>query len=1514
MPTKQSGNYLVRPPRIQPELPINEVEILPPPTFDNKSPPLWQSLLPVISILGYVLVSATGQGKNITFLIPMGLAIIASTGLTFYNTHKTAEEDRKKRQDYLQTLAELRREMVSAHEMQKSHYFYNYPDIDVSLTIDGDRHESRLGTRLWERRTHDSDFGFVRLGVGTRLSSVIYNVSASGNTDGDLFKDAQKLASDSQYISNVPITIPLYQPVVNEEDSAKVNFVARNSINLYGDSSLVAKVAQALAVNFTVFHSPSDTHLYVIGSKDASERWEWAKPLPHCRITAASHSLCFEEDLDAANNAKEIDNVRLFLKALRTELDKRENRLRDSESKVGVSLPFILLIVDLLTHTPGDNGFRSALDDLEADAAISKAFAQGKTLGISVIVLSSAKSKLAANSESLIEVEQSRNEAPQFRYSEIGVNTPRYVGTVDIIAKDKSIGIENLRSFSTNLSKWKVRQDYGSDIADGISLLDLNHASDISDLDIPELWTLSTEARNANWLRVLLGVTSGNEPRQLTFSADADGVHGLVAGSTGSGKSELLMMLIMGLAIRYDPSVVNFVLIDYKGGAAFDPFKDLPHCVEIVTSLKGNAVARMFTAIRAEIARRTEVITRTKSKHIVEYFKNNRHKDIQPFPHLFIMIDEFAQMIASNPEYKAQLEDITRLGRALGVYLILAAQRPSGVTDQMRSNIKFRISLRVETPEESKELLRRSDAAYLPNGIPGRGFLQIGNSIFEPIQVAFTGEDYVDWNVVVSFENADLEQLKASPVIWLNRQSKGSTSASKKLYQVLVTYMANLAKEISVPQRKPWPSFLPDYLSLNWGQMLEVEYIEKSDLSRIKQELPSPNSTITLNPALTAWAEASKRDWDGIDWDGGAMYVAAGLVDDPANARLLVLNIDLANQHYILFGSSGSGKTNFIRTVVSGLVCTHMPTELNIYILDFGNRNLTLFENLPHLGAYILPEEEERVQQFIRKMASIIDERKEILSDSDADNVYIYNDRFPENILPVILIVVDNFAAFKENFEDLIPHLMSLIREGISNGIHFLITADLLSAVPNGIFSLLSGRMTLKLADEDYLSIVGRGVKTIEEIPGRGYINIGKSPLEFQIATPIGVTPEERIQGIDETRKLSLLVDAINSAWTSSSTYKPQKIVPLTRTLHIEDVLRPSVEQGTQQLQIFVGRNADQQTVVIENLRQNPHFAIVGPSVSGRTTALHTIILSLARNYAPERLSMVLVDRQRGLFNYGGDYSLLNLPHVLETISESSEMTTIIEKLSKEFEDSAALKGKQKDIFLIIDNYDDFIEIVPKSNLRDLVQLARVHGRDGFHVFIAGSQDSLRIHELKEITRQVMSKRAGIALDIEAVESFSTRSPRGMVDSTVIPGRCLFIRGRNTSVVQIAAPYFDENSLAQNLDEFILSIQRQYSSQSTATSSTTHTESKRNNKKERSSTKPPADTEKQSSRKKQSPKESNEIQIQLLKNALKQKMGFMADAMRIDQQPLQNLIDLAIIQKIDVKSFGIEVKEKSHEA
>ena len=876
--------FIDRPPRIEPQLPSGQFTIPnPPDTEKNAGQLLQQAFLPAVMIMGYFLAAMFGKGgSSLLMMIPMLLSVVATIALAVYTNMKVNKQREEAEAAYKRRISEMRRKMESEQEQQRIYYFYNYPDPEKTLGVAADinrpaparEEEIRSGTRLWERRPNDHDFMYLRLGISTRQSTVVYKISENEKTESPLMREATRLAEDSRLLFDVPVTVPVILPS-DDTQSKKVEakkkgeegkeaeqtqeakgITIRHSIGVTGKSSeKVHAYVRTMLVDYAAFQSPQDTLLYVAGTSEARQYWRWAYALPHCKGSDKTETLLFENDEKPGEN--EADNMRLFWKNIRTILERRRMRLQDKESGEDVKLPFMLVVVDAINPAPG----WSCLHDLEGEAAISTILMDGQMLGAAILFLVPDRSKVPSRCLSVIEVEDDPQdeEAVVFRYAETGFNSVLYVGGTKLVSTQ-----EKAREFSRNLEMVDVRRGYGSSLAATVTLMEMLNVTTMDQLQqmAQESWRRSMDPKLADWLFTAVGLLSGNEPRVLTFSAKADGVHGIIAGSTGSGKSELLMTLIIGLALNFNPTVLNFVLVDYKGGSAFEPFKHLPHAVDIVTNLDQSATARVFASIIAELDRRQRLNTYTNSKDIVHYRRKglNLEPDRPPYPHLFIIIDEFAEMISGNAEYKAQLESITRLGRALGVTLILAAQRPVGVTDQMRANIKFRICLRVETPDDSREVLRRADAAFLPPGIPGRGYLQIGNENIELIQTAYTGGDY----------KGPQEENAVPNVIWVDRPRKSAAQKATeppKLYDVIVEMMANLAQQESKPQWRPWPEFLPMQTGTNVLSLqtpLDTAYMKDADIELLRTTDSEKVAGLSLNEKATTF-------WEGeFHWEGAS--------------------------------------------------------------------------------------------------------------------------------------------------------------------------------------------------------------------------------------------------------------------------------------------------------------------------------------------------------------------------------------------------------------------------------------------------------------------------------------------------------------------------------------------------------------------------------------------------------------------------------------------------------------------
>ncbi|MBE2235617.1 MAG: hypothetical protein IAE85_19150 [Anaerolinea sp.] len=1469
-----------RPPRIQPELPFDEIEIPSPP---DKGQSGWEQLaqmaLPLVTILAFVFLASGGGGRSALMIIPMALAVLASAGIGIFTYLRQKRMAAEALRAYEERLVELNKQMHVYHDMQRRFYHYNYPEIqNIFKLVKSARTEVekadrtlRTDTRLWERRTSDEDFGVIRLGIGALPSTVVFRFNKSDDLNDPQVRQALKLEQDARFVDDIPVIIALRQPFQSDQpgdqegeserekqaDEARAAMTPMtHALGVAGERKAVYEYVRALLAHFTVFHAPMDARVFVLATH--KQEWAWTDQLQHCQADADIEYRYFHDQIKPEPEEKPFDEAEesplmRYLEGLRRILATRKIQIESREDQQGKgdpTLPFQLVVVDLLDSTYDES---SPLHDLESDAAISILIEMGAALGAAVIFLVPERAKVPSGCQAVIEIERttpatnSRRETAQklhFRYAEVGVNTFRYVGVADAVANP-----QHMDALARELSQYKVRQGPGAGLVSAVPFLDLHGFRSLVDLqtDVTHKWQQSRLPRNANWLRCKIGRMAGGKARALVFSAKRDGVHGMVAGSTGSGKSELLISLIAGMAITYDPSVLNFVLVDYKGGGAFKEFKDLPHCVDIITNLEGDAVTRMFTAINAEMKRRQKLNADTGTKNIVEYRQRGLHESHTPYPYLFIIIDEFAEMIADRAEYKSELESITRVGRAQGVSLILAAQRPSGVTDQMRSNIKFRICLRVETGSESREMLRRTDAAFLPPGIPGRGYLQVGNEEVELMQVAYTGDKYRDPTLA-----------PPSPVIWTRRPSASEAVLDQEppeLYKVLITALQRQAQELPcAPQYAPWPAFLPKQLTLEQTLIDEdpakpavtaARYLVNTDQLTLGR--PAEGPALALNPALVHWRSGECGWVEPIDWEQYAMRPVVGLVDNPYAAHQLPLVLDLPRGHAVIFGGSGWGKTTLLRTLAVSLAATHSPSAVHMYLLDLGGRSLAPLASLPHVGAVVNPDEagyEERVEQVLRQLEDEVEARKVVLANAGAADIYKYNQVHPDTALPAILLAIDDFVEFRETFggdaqaegvETAMDKFVALVRQGKPYGVHCVITVDQLNAMPTQLYNLFTERLTLKLGDAtEYRQIVGGFVGDLPDVAGRGYVKEGLQPLSFQLATPLDLRRGALQEPANEARDLQRLGQTMSDYIASSGrAYRmPTRVDALPRSILFKQLLARryglELDEGflarlKELTQAQWARSADPdladwlrvtigvvsgnrlREMHLEAKADGVHGLIAGGTGAGKSELLMTLIVDLALSYDPSILNFVLVDYKGG----GAFAPFATLPHCVDTITNLNKaavrrmFTAINAEMDRrmklcvdagvsnivEYRAQGYHRSREPfpHLFVIIDEYAEMISENPEFK-DELDRITRVGRSIGVNLLLAAQRPI-------GVTDQMRANiKYRICLRVEAVDTsreMLRRSDAAFLPNGM-PGRgYLQVGNENIELIQVA--YTGEN-------------------------------------------------------------------------------------------------------------------------
>jgi S-DNA-T family DNA segregation ATPase FtsK/SpoIIIE len=1397
--------YIDRPPRIQPELPVDEIELPPPPEKPDAGQDLATMMLPLISIMGFALVAGS---RNPLFMIPMGLTVVVSIIFAIMKTRQQGKEYEEQKQAYEELLAEKRQEMTRSQNAQRIFYHQNYPDVETLYEIASRKEKSRFGSRLWERRTTDVDFGEIRLGIGTRPSTVLYKMDEKNDPgdDDQPRKDAVKLAKDSEFVTDVPITIPLrpYFKDQNENNEdidtdkrektpGSKDIAARQSIGIFGaNPTNTADFARAIVAHFVTFHSGIDVRLHVIGYPKAEENWSWTEWLPHCNPRDVGIGETYEserpEKLDQLCFSSDKYEVTEFWNRLKRELDQRQLRLQESEEDplkdAMVSLPLHLVVVDLLGEMPEN----SPLADVASEMLVDTINTNGPQLGAAILILANEPSKIPSDCQAMIEV-ASVGPKVVFRYAEVGVNTPRYLGDADL-----ATATDARQMLAAQIRRLDLRRPFGSDLPHLVDVLQMQSIIEerrietVDKLSIAENWKRSILPENSEWLSAPYGMTSMRDVRNLVFSAKegGDGVHGMIAGTTGSGKSELLLTLLATMAVKYDPRIVNFVLVDFKGGAAFEPFRELPHCVDILTNLEANAVERMFVAIQAVMAERSHVLAKSGAKDIVEYrekvIPRLRPDDPLPhtFPHLFIIVDEFAEMISANPEYKNQFESVTRLGRAFGVTLILSTQRPAGVvTDQMRANMKFRICLRVETTEDSKELLSRPDAAFLPN-MGGRGYLQVGNDILVPTQVARVAGDYSDDRTVVlrdviwlddekiPGESVGEDQPLYSDLEIAEALQMGPGELPTTMLDWIVGITAIRAKRDGVPvQRKPWPDPLPKDLSLT--DPIDARYLNT------EREI-SKDLSLVINEPLSEWlANAEEKPiWPKIDWKTISPMVATiGVVDNPHLAEQRLLELQPDEGPIVLFGAAGRGKTTFLKSLMLSLAADRTPNELHMFALDFGRMGLKSIKDVPHLGAAIDASENTRVDQLIRMVRNFVKERQEILE--KYNSLEDYNSKNPKNIFPEIVIVIDNFAEFQDSYDYLIQDLITLIRDGRAFGIHFVITAGSTREIPGKLYNLLTQRLTLTQADSmAYSEIAGRGARNFDNFPGRGLMGLvvddERLPVEFHVGIP---GEPDALTDMDVVDGYQAIAQRMERVWFAMGGTRPAAELPRSfdflqmyslledqdykqiGDLPIAQKWKHSMKAENQEwLRAPIGLVSSKavRTMVFSAKAggDGVHGMVAGTTGSGKSELLLTLIGSMAVEYDPRIVNFVLVD-----FKGGAAFEpFKKLPHCVDiaTNLQGNAVERIFIAIKAELDRRAKLLADGR----VSDLVDYRKKVIPNLKPGDKLP-------DTFpHLFIIVDEFAEMIAENPEYKAQFESiTRLGRAFGATLI--LATQRPAGMV-------------------------------------------------------------------------------------------------------------------------------------------------------
>ncbi len=1326
MPARLAPPEFWRSPRLKRQLPDQEIVIPdPPPEPASNGNALWLSLLPMgLMVVVMVMVSmASGANTMLLFSVPMLLAS-GLASILIYQVQKRngqrerADRDRRYRallQEYDGSLDQL---MAEQHALRNA----NDPEPVECL-----RWVTALNRNLWARTPGDEDFLAVRLGLGQLPSTLTVKTPSVRDVlnPDPLISAAIEVARRHAEIVGVPICLNLR--------SAQVTGIG-------GERNAALATAHAVAVQLATHHAPTEVKLAAIYPAGEQPLWEWLRWLPHT----------WHDDRKARWLAANQPQTRSLLARLDDFMDER--RREAVEQSMGQKKEWSSVLVVFLAD----------LDVIERDPVVQRIEFEGPSLGLFPIFLGGRTKMLPASCRAVVKL--SNGQASLIRPGAATSQQQLSPDGLDAVLLDQ---------FARAIAPIRLKQLAGRSIPTMVSLLAMLGVEQVEALQIERRWQESQSAGHT--LSVPIGLGAGRETLDLDLHERADGPNGLVAGTVGAGKSELLQTLVAALAINYHPYRLAFVLVDYKGGGMAKPFKELPHTLGVITNLdQENLALRALTSFNVELKRRQTLFDAAKVNHIDDYQRkyyahelDNEMGEAIPLPYLVVIVDEFAEMKTEQPETAKEFVRIARVGRALGLRLILAMQRPAGIVDgQIEANTRFRLCLRVAQTEDSQAMLKRPDAAFL-SGM-GRAYLQVGaNEKFKEFQVAWGGAPYDPQRAalgnpleIVAIEVDGERHSLYAPDILAERKQQTQLDAVVEEIQA-TAQMQHITRLPSL-----WLEPLPEQLAL-------------ADVRR-------------------------QEGWDGSSWQPPATWLSpvVGRVDIPQEKRQQPLELNLGKEgHLAVYSAPGYGKTTFLQTLILSLALSHSPDDVQFYVLDFGSRLLKLFEKLPHTGGVITPDESERMERLFLLLQRKLDERRMLFSTVAAGSLASYR-QITGRKEPAIVVILDNYANFLEaaGDDESAPNFIGrLTREGGALGIHLVVTANNSTAIRFSTASNIMLAVALHLVEQsEYGSIVGRSqdLKPLAA-PGRGLVR-GTPPLECQIALPTsGGSDSERVQALQR------LLDAMAAAWQGR---RPKPVSMLGETVRLSDVQMAelplqlnAVANGANGARAAggattgdatmaaLGLHVDDLTRFALSLAAGPHFLITGPARSGKSTLLRTWASSLAAGADAQILRLFVLDSRRQSL-----YSLRTLPQVAGYSSEPGAAGKVLERIEAELnhlpaQPGVSATGRGPTIVVIADdfgdNYDDGLADAERDQLGALMRLGR---NCAFHVLLAGRASDVNSKSFVDPMKSLKEAQVGFMLGSGDDLVLNTRLPYAERSKLLPAGEGYYVNRTYTRRVKVA--------------------------------------------------------------------------------------------------------------------------------
>ncbi|MER7699783.1 type VII secretion protein EccCa [Streptomyces sp. NPDC096095] len=1304
-------------------MPEGQLTLQEPPALAETVPDtsaIWTYLPMAMMSVSMMLMFLRPGGSNGVFMyIAMGMMMLAAVAMLVGQFMRSAGERKQRlkgeRRDYLRYLSQTRRRVRQTIVEQQRALAWRHPDPAALRSL-------VRTTRLWERRPADEDFGEVRLAVGEQqLALTLAPVSTRP------VEDLEPLCAHA-----LRRFIRAYSTVPEQPIGLYLRSSAR--VLLRGDQDAVRGLARAVLSQLAVFHAPEELWIAVCTTDERRAEWEWAKWLPH-----ALHP--YEED-----GAGPVRRITADIAELDDLLGAEfaERPAFDPEAVPGREEPYTVVVVDGGTVPEGHRwdgpGYRNAVI---LDLSEAMRWRPGRnTLRLAV----------EGDEVGLVRTDRSRKER------------------TTVLGRPDRLGPVAAESLARLLAS--SRLSLGADIAQPMETdVELTTLLGIPDLHRHDPKTLWDKRVGAARLRVPVAVGVDGRPVELDIKESAQGgmgPHGMLIGATGSGKSELLRTLVLGLALTNSSETLNFVLVDFKGGATFLGLDELPHTSAVITNLADEValVERMQDALHGELLRRQELL-RSAGNHTsaLEYERARAQgADLAPLPSLFVVVDEFSELLAAHREFMDLFVMIGRLGRSLGVHLLLASQRlDEGRMHQLESHLSYRVGLRTFSAMESRGVLGVPDAYQLPSQ-PGNGYLKSGVEQLVRFRAAYSSGGY--------------------------RRRTGAVVRARVASQVVPWTSGWVVPRTIAPDpvAAPEPEAEPEG---DDEALIDValDRLRGSGPPAHEVWLPPLDAPFPLDALLPGLDADGER---GLSCPGGPgrgkLRVPVGLVDKPFEQRRdpLVVDLAAAGGHVAIAGGSQSGKSTLARTLICSLALTHTPDEVQFYCLDFGGGGLAQLAGLPHVGGVAARLDPERVNRTVAEVMTVLAGREQFFVDHTVDSMASYRRRraageFPDERFGDVFMVVDGWSTVRQDYDGLIGKFNELAARGLNYGIHLVVTTARWVELSAQVRDQAATRLELRMGDPMDSEVDMRKARSVPRTGGRGLT--ADSKLHFLAGLPRidgGNGLEDLGEGVAD------LVARVAAAWPGESA-PPVRMLP--HRLPVAELPGTASTEGGG-MRLALGLDQDGLDPVWHDFSRTPHLIAVGDTESGKTNLLRRVAAGITARYTPAEAKIIVVDYRRELIDAVPEEYRIGHVVSLDNLKETVDGAARAMQTRQPGPDIAPARMRQCDwwtgprLFVLVDDYDMVAGNSFQSPFEPLFDHLALGFELGLHLVVARSAMGAGRGLNEALLRRLdETNTPALLMSCPPTEGFlfGNVKPRNLP-----PGRAFHIARRKAKLVQTA--------------------------------------------------------------------------------------------------------------------------------